>query len=293
MTAQIPRLRERSFLQPREIEAIDLLEQFHECLGAMVERGFALGGAGECRVADRAGGIEVLRHPGEASGPVGTEPFEFARHRDRRRRCVWGFSHAHGCGLRREHERGFDIAAVDAVLFLVGRERAVRIAEAVPANRDGEHAEPRTQVARHRFHGGDVAAMARHQHELAHAGARQAFAELGPGRHRGRGRQCERARKRQMLRRNADALHRQKRDGQVGGQKLLYARQIGFGDIGIDAERQVRAVLFDRGQRQHRDPARSRAGRPGNVLPGHLHPVAPGQRHPRHSLIVAVLSIFP
>ena len=79
-----------------------------------------------------------------------------------------------------------------------------------------------------------------------------------------------------MLRRNADALHRQERDGQIGGQQRLHSRQIGLGDIGIDAERQARSVLLHGGERQHRDPAHGRALGPGNVLPGHVHPVTPG-----------------
>ena len=159
-------------------------------------------------------------------------------------------------GICREHQRGLDVAAMNAVLFLFSREHAVRITEAMPADGDGEHAKPRAQVARHQFHGRDIAAVAGDQHELAHAGAREAFAKLGPGRDRGRRRKCQRARIGQMLGRNADALHRQKCHRQVFGQQVCDPRQIGFGDESIDAERQMRPVLLHGGERQHGDPAR-------------------------------------
>ena len=76
---------------------------------------------------------------------------------------------------------------MDAVSSFFARERALRIAEAVPADGDGEHAEPRAQIARHQFHRRDVAAMAGDKEELAQPGARKAFADLGPGADRGRG----------------------------------------------------------------------------------------------------------
>ena len=44
--------------------------------------------------------------------------------------------------------------------------------------------------------------------------------------------------------------------GSVGGQQLAHARQIGLADQDVGFQRQMRAVLFGRRQRQHRDPAR-------------------------------------
>ena len=187
--------------------------------------------------------------------------------------------HAHRLRLRREHQRGLDIAAVNAVPLLLAGKRVIRITEAVPADGDRQHAEPRAQVARHQLHRRDIAAVAGDQHELAHAGAREAFADLGPGSDRGRRRQGQRAGKGEMLDRNADALHRQEGHRQVSGEHIADARQIGFGDERIDAERQMRPVLLDRGKRQHGDPARRRGAGVGDILPGHLHPVAFRQIH--------------
>ena len=163
---------------------------------------------------------------------------------------------------------------------------AVGIAEAMPADGDRKHAEPRAQIARHRFHRRDIAAVAGDEDKLAQTGARQTVAELGPGRDRGRRRQRQRAGKSQMLGGNADALHRQERHRQIVRQQIADARQIGLGDVGVDAERQMRAVLLDRGKRQHRDPARGIAA--GDVLPGHLHPVALRQHSSAHSQISSV-----
>ena len=61
-----------------------------------------------------------------------------------------------------------------------------------------------------------------------------------------------------MLGGNADRLDRQKGHGQGVRQKLAHAREIGLADHHVGFERQMRAVLFGRGQRQHRDPARGR-----------------------------------
>ena len=65
-----------------------------------------------------------------------------------------------------------------------------------------------------------------------------------------------------MLDRDADALHRQKGHRQRRGQDFAHPRQVGFGDESIDAERQMRPMLLDRGKRQHGDPARRAAPAP-------------------------------
>ena len=59
-----------------------------------------------------------------------------------------------------------------------------------------------------------------------------------------------------MLGGNADRLQRQKGDGKRGRQQLAHPRQIGLADQDVGFQRQMRAVLFGRRQRQHRDPAR-------------------------------------
>ena len=75
-----------------------------------------------------------------------------------------------------------------------------------------------------------------------------------------------------MLGRDSDRLNRKKCGGDIAGQELTHARQIGLANHHIGGERQMRAVLFGGGQRQHRDPSRRGAG--ANVGPVDVSPVA-------------------
>ena len=79
-----------------------------------------------------------------------------------------------------------------------------------------------------------------------------------------------------MLHGDADTLHRQEGHRKLVGEDVANPRQVGFGDEGVDAERQMRPVLLHRGERQHRDPACRGGAGLGNLLPGHLHPIAFG-----------------
>ena len=123
-----------------------------------------------------------------------------------------------------------------------------------------------------RRHRRAVAAVARDHHQLLDAGARDALAERHPALQRDLRRQRQRARIVDMLGGNPDRLQRQERRGNGVGQKLAHPRQIGLRDHDVGADRQMRAVLFGRRQRQHRDPSR-RLG-PGNVGPVDVGPVA-------------------
>src|SRR6266849_3598801 len=71
--------------EPLEIEAVDILQQFHKGPRAVGQRLFALLRGRERGVADRAGRMQVLGHPTEADRPECAEPFEvfghFHRHR--------------------------------------------------------------------------------------------------------------------------------------------------------------------------------------------------------------------
>ena len=58
-----------------------------------------------------------------------------------------------------------------------------------------------------------------------------------------------------MLGGDADRLYGQKGDRERGRQQLAHARQIGLADQDVGFQRQMRAVLFGRRQRQYGDPA--------------------------------------
>ena len=78
--------------------------------------------------------------------------------------------------------------------------------------------------------------------------------------------------KRPMLVRLADLLHRQEGGREIGGKERHHAGHVGFRNVGIDTEREVRAMLLDGRDRQHGDPALGISGR--HIGPGHLRPVA-------------------
>ena len=71
---------------------------------------------------------------------------------------------------------------------------------------------------------------------------------------------------------NADRLQRQKGDGKRDRQQLAHPRQIGLADQDVGFQRQMRAVLLGRRQRQHRDPTRG-VGL-ADIGPADLGPVA-------------------
>ena len=79
-----------------------------------------------------------------------------------------------------------------------------------------------------------------------------------------------------MLGGNADRLQWQKGDGKRDRQQLAHPRQIGLADQHVGFQRQMRAVLFGRRQRQHGDPARGVGLRTGlgDVGPADVGPVA-------------------
>ncbi len=131
---------------------------------------------------------------------------------------------------------------------------------------------PRAQILRHKRHRGAVAAVACHHHQLPDARARHAFTERHPAPQRRFGRQRQRARIIDMFGGNPDRLQRKEGRGKIVGQKLADPRQIGLRNHDVGADGQMRAVLFGRRQRQHRNPSRRRGS--GNIRPVDVGPVA-------------------
>ena len=80
-----------------------------------------------------------------------------------------------------------------------------------------------------------------------------------------------------MLVRLADRLQRQEEHRQIGGNASDGALEIAFVDERVDADRQVRPVLFDRRHRQHGDDFAHVGG--VKIAPGHLRPEFRRQHH--------------
>src|SRR5580693_829023 len=83
--------------------------------------------------------------------------------------------------VSRQHDRGFDGAAMNAMLQFRRGEKSLRRTEAGPAGGDDEEPMLSAQVLRDKAHGRAVAAMARDHDQLLDAGACDAFTERHPG----------------------------------------------------------------------------------------------------------------
>src|SRR5215213_9676951 len=68
--------------QGRQIEPVDLPQQFDESLGAVFQRGLAFGRGCLAGIADGAGGMQILRHPAEACRLGSVQPVEIPLQRD-------------------------------------------------------------------------------------------------------------------------------------------------------------------------------------------------------------------
>ena len=97
--------------------------------------------------------------------------------------------------------------------------------------------------------------MAGHHHDFLTSARATLVAERDPGLQRDLGGQRLRARKIDVLGGNADRLQWQKGRGNICRQQFAHPREIGVCDHDVGGERQMRAVLLGRGQRQHRNPA--------------------------------------
>ena len=163
---------------------------------------------------------------------------------------------AHLLGISRQHDRGLDGAAVNAVAqFLVGK-HSLRHAETRPRGGDGEQPVMRAQVLRHQRHRRAVAAMAGDDDELLQprvARRSRPAPSTSSAQLRSTASACPENRYARWKCRPA-AMGR-KVTGMVLGQKLAYPREIGLSDHHVGCERQMRTVLFGRGQRQHGDPS--------------------------------------
>ena len=234
--------------------------------------------------------VQVVRHPADGDRLGHAEALEILLDADRRTDEIPRFAHPHRLRPERQHQRGFGVAAVDAVGALLRRKESLRVAERVPAGVHREHAAADAQLPHDGGEDGDIAAMRIDEYELPAAGPGDALADLGPGardRLHGKG---QRPRVLDVLVRLADRLKRQDKDRQVGGNARDRPGQIALVDEGVDADRQMRPVLLDRGDRQDRDDLAH--VRCGEVAPAHFRPEL-RRKHadPLHAVCAAIASI--
>ena len=205
------------------------------------------------------------------AGPVRGEPAKLLFHRDAGGTKIGDRFLAHVLRISRQHDRGLDRAAMNAVTQFFRRKQSIRRAEARPARGDREKPVLRAQILRDQHHRGAVAAMARHHDELPDAGARDALRRApssSSARPRSAASACPDSRYARWKCRPA---------GSAGTWRECWRAAVRApapdrprrSDVGF--ERQMRAVLLGRRQRQHRDPAR-RIGS-GDIGPVDVGPV--------------------
>ncbi|MCY1363150.1 hypothetical protein D9M69_498980 [compost metagenome] len=157
-----------------------------------------------------------------------------------------------------------------------------------PAHAVDDQAVRGAQFARHDVHRAHMAAVGVEQHQLLHAGARHARADLVPHADQRLGREGERAREARVLGAQADLLGRQEQRRQLRRQQRQRGGHDAVGQHGVHAQRQVRAVLLGRAQRQHRH--RGRRVERGEVARRQLGPeTGPTGRRDRKCVHAAIL----
>src|SRR5215471_16689109 len=98
----------------------------------MIEQSFALLGRGERRIAGRTARMQVLRLPGKGRRPVRGKPAIARFHLDTAGTEISNRLKADMLGKSRQHDRGLDGAAVNAVAQFFRRKQSIRSTEARP-----------------------------------------------------------------------------------------------------------------------------------------------------------------
>ena len=263
---------ERAGGEAREREGGDLAQQPRQRAGVALDQRLPERRRRQARIADRPLRVEVLRRPGEAREALGVDPRAGAGTRREPR----------GAHLRRpqvEHHRRLRRPAVDAVAALGFRHQVGDVGEGPVAHRDDQQRETRAQLARDDVHRRRVAAMRVEQHQPTQAGARHALPDLRPHPQQGLAGEVERAGEGEVLGRMPHRQQRQGEQRELGRRELERAREQASGEVGVDRQRQVRAVLLDRAQRQHGDRAIAVEG--GELVGGQVGPAAGRRAHAR------------
>jgi hypothetical protein len=176
-----------------------------------------------------------------------------------------------------QHQRGLDRAAVDAVARLGLGEQARGLAEAVGVRDHRDHAEAHPQVLRDDPRDVALAAVRVDDHQLAQPRAVHRLAELVPQPHQRLRAEGQRAGEGEVLVALADRAGRQREHRRVRrGARERRVEHAGD-DRRVDLERQVRAVLLDRRDRQHHH--RPRRVERGELLPGQRGPASMSVGH--------------
>jgi hypothetical protein len=197
--------------------------------------------------------------------------FDCSRIRFRLRGEVLGLVHPHQIRPEMQHQRGLDLAAMDAVSRLMLADHALGIAEAAPLGGDDGHLVTHPEFARDNAHDIDIAAMRVDDHHLAQTGFRHLGADRGPHGNQQLGAERQRARTIDMLIGLADFLRRQNQNVEIVLSLPAQFRQHAVGNRDVGRHRQMRPVLLGGRDRQNGDGGVG--AEPGKVVGVELVPV--------------------
>ena len=161
--------------------------------------------------------------------------------------------HVDEVGPERQHHGGLYETAMDADRAFFFRDQIRRIAETRPAGRHRQHAVAHSQFRRHDGHQRRISAMRVQHHELSYAAFGRLPADADPALDRLFVGQASATRKIQMFGGVADLFHRQESHLLRMRQLCRQPRRHAASDDRIRLERQMRAVLLRRAQRQQGD----------------------------------------
>ncbi|MEZ5847526.1 MAG: hypothetical protein R3C70_12330 [Geminicoccaceae bacterium] len=205
------------------------------------------------RVSGGATRVQILRLPAETGRTQSHENRERRGLRFLNGCKVQGFIHVHQMRCDVQHQARFDLAGMDADALFMLADETIGQSQLRPGTTHHEHVVMNAQFAGDDLHHLDIAAMAVENDHLAHTCPGDACADLEPvpAKCLGADRKC--ARKIDMLLAAADPECGKHAQGQVVGCQFEHGIDDGIVDHGIDAERQVRPVLFGGAYRHDRD----------------------------------------
>src|SRR5690606_13181108 len=117
----------------------------------------------------RAAGLQILAHPAESDGALGPEHAITRAHLMSQPLEARNRLSPHQLRMQMEHQRGFHLAAMDAVPQLVSFEETGRRAEREVVGAHDEHRQLLAQAQSRELHERSLTAVSIENHQLANA----------------------------------------------------------------------------------------------------------------------------
>ena len=164
---------------------------------------------------------------------------------------------SHKQWVQMQHQRGLDLTTMNPVCEFIDAEQTRWNTEAKGVYPRHQHVEFCAQTHGNQIDQWHLATVTVEDDQFAYTGACDATADVEPALHQHLRINAQRAMKIRVLKAVANVHGRQHEHGQIISNQLQTTTHDAVVDKSIGAQWQVRAVLFDRGDRQHRHGARN------------------------------------